>query len=128
MVFFKALFYAPRKATTHFCRLLFQICTNYSFSSSIFSTFFIICLKLSSMLISCILFWYIMSTLLTKMLNYFLYFLQFSAISFIFWKIEHRVEYQKANLSCKNYSKKMLVGFWDQSLGISESFHAFLNY
>ena len=45
-----------------------------------------------------ILFWYIMSILLTTMMKYFLYFLQFSAISFILWKIHDKVEHQ-GNLS-----------------------------
>ena len=45
-----------------------------------------------------ILFWYIMSILLTTMMKYFLYFLQFSAISFILWKIHDKLEHQ-GNLS-----------------------------
>ena len=86
-----------------FCRSLFQMCTNYSFSSSLSLLRFIIIINRSinrsqtffNAFISYILFWYTMSTLLTKMLNQFLYFLQFSDISFVFFcKIEHRAEHQ----------------------------------
>ena len=77
-------------------------------------------------LMTYILFWYIMSTLLTKMMNQFLYFLQFSAISFIFRKIEHRVEHQWVILSLSVYSnncsKINLLGFWEQSLVFQRAF------
>ena len=69
---------------------LLQICINYSFSSFLFfpsslhyqSQTFIAAYKLY------ILFSHIMSALHTKMLNQFLYFLQFSPIYFVFWKIK----------------------------------------
>ena len=73
--------------------------------------------------LSHILFWYIMFTLPLKMLNQFLYFIQFSAISIIFWKIKDRVEHQYDNLpkvSNKNCSKKKLVVFWDQFLAFQK--------
>ena len=60
-----------------FCRSLFQMCTNYSFSSFLSLLCFIIIINRSinrpqtfvNAFISYILFWYTMSTLLTKMLN-----------------------------------------------------------
>ena len=76
-------------------------------------------------LMTYILFWYIMSTLLTKMMNQFLYFLQFSAIPFIFWKIEDRVGYQQVDLSKVLQNKA--GGLRRPIFGIPESIHASLN-
>ena len=77
IAFFSALPYTPHKATPHFrglfhSRGFFQTCiqtTVFLLPLFLFFTSYLIDLKFSSMLISYILFWYIMSTLLTKMLN-----------------------------------------------------------
>ena len=69
-----------------------------------------------------ILFQYIMSILLTTMMKYFLYFLQFSAISFILWKTHDKVEHQ-GNLSrslIKTVPKA--GGFLEPVIGIPERF------
>ena len=77
-----------------------------------FSFFIIYLVKLSSKLIIYILLWYVMFTLLTKMLNWFLYFLQCSAISFVFLKIDLKLGSisRVKPVSSKNCSKRKLMG------------------
>ena len=104
---FLYIWYFSQHCPTHhvtphaFCRRLFQICANCSFSSSLFTIFFIIYL----MLISYILFWYIMSKLLTKML---------------------KIEWSISRVTCpynKSYSKtKLVLDFLDQSLVFQKAF------
>ena len=116
---------------TTFCRVRFRFVQTTVFLLTSLLHFMIVALKLFlSTLISYILFWCIMSTMLKKMLNQFLYFLQFSVISFVFLKIEHGVKQQQGNLS--SVSTKTAPKQTGELIGsifsFPEIFHASSNY
>ena len=100
------------------CRSLFQICTNF--------TDFLLPFSLLSNLLNFheylyfLTLWYMISTLLTKMLNQFLHFFSFLLSSSFFGKLS--LEWNISNLSqVKTYPKK-LVYFWSQSLVFQKPF------